>query len=89
MQAITTKYFGPTNFRGGRIKASAQRGSVTVAYNHALNIEGNHRAAIDALVVKFVNEDAKKYGTDVTLNPWNRPYVVGAMITGFAAVYLP
>lgn len=32
MQAIETRYLGPTNFRGARIKATCQAGSVTVAY---------------------------------------------------------
>ncbi len=53
MQAIETKYLGPTNFRGARIKASAQAGSVTVPYDHALNVEGNHDAACKALVRKW------------------------------------
>ncbi len=53
MQAIETKYLGPTNFRGARIKASAEAGSVTVPYDHALNVEGNHDAACKALVRKW------------------------------------
>lgn len=47
-QAITTKYLGPTNARGSRIKASSESGhSVTASYDHALNPVENHaRAAI-------------------------------------------
>lgn len=53
MQAIETKYLPPTNHRGARIKASAQTGSVTVPYDHALNYDENHIAAARALVKRF------------------------------------
>jgi hypothetical protein len=48
-QAIETKYLGATNTKGGRIKATAWYGSVTVPYDHALNSDGNHKAAALAL----------------------------------------
>lgn len=63
-QAIATKYLGPTNYRGGRIKASADAGSVTVSYDHRLNVEDNHRAAAIAL--------ANRYG-------WNTNMVGGSL----------
>jgi hypothetical protein len=34
MQAIVTKYLGPTNTRGSRIKAAASSGSVTVPFDY-------------------------------------------------------
>lgn len=52
-QAIVTKYFGPTNTRGSRIKASASAGSKTVPYDHALNINDNHAAAAKAFAEKL------------------------------------
>lgn len=52
-QAIVTKYIGPTNFRGSRIKATASAGNVTVSYDPALNSEDNHLAAAEALANKF------------------------------------
>lgn len=52
-QSITTKYIGPTNFRGSRIKATAEAGSVTLSYDHALSSEENHCAAAKALAEKF------------------------------------
>jgi len=52
-QAIVTKFIGPTNNRGSRIKATADAGSVTVSYDHALGVEGNHRAAAEALALKY------------------------------------
>ena len=52
-QAIETRYLGPTNTKGGRIKATAWGGSVTVPYDHALNTEDAHKAAADALIAKM------------------------------------
>lgn len=52
-QAIETKYLGPTNYRGARIKASAQAGSVTISYDHALDVDDNHMRAAQALARKF------------------------------------
>ena len=52
-QAITTRYIGPTNFRGSRIKAKAAAGSVMVNYLCDLNIEDNHTRAAKALAEKF------------------------------------
>ena len=53
MQAIETKYLPLMNHRGARIKASAQAGSVTIPWDYALNVEGNHDAACKALVRKL------------------------------------
>ena len=52
-QAIATRYLGATNYRGSRIKATASAGSVTVGYDHALNLSENHLAAAVALANKF------------------------------------
>jgi len=53
-QAITTKYIGPTNYRPARVKATAASGlSVTVSWDHALNVDDNHTAAARALAVKL------------------------------------
>ncbi len=52
-QAIETKYLGATNTKGSRIKASAAAGSVTLPYDYALDAQGNHKAAADALIAKL------------------------------------
>ncbi len=52
-QAIQTKYLGPTNHRGGRIKATCEAGSVTISWDHALGPVENHTAACTALVEKL------------------------------------
>lgn len=48
-QAITTKYLGPSNVRGSRVKASCQAGSLTLDWTHSLNGNENHMAAAQAL----------------------------------------
>lgn len=53
MQAIVTKYFGPTDHRGSRIKAVCEAGSLTVAWDYALDVEANHHAAAVALATKL------------------------------------
>jgi hypothetical protein len=55
MQSIHTKYSGPTNTRGSRIRAIASggAGSVSVPYDHALSAEGNHDEAAKRLAAKM------------------------------------
>lgn len=52
-QSITTKYIGPTNFRGARIKATAEAGSVTLPFNYEVNHDKSHHHAAKALAEKF------------------------------------
>ena len=54
MQTIETKFFGPGNVRGSRIKATSTSGeSVTVSYDHALSSDENHHRAAIALARKL------------------------------------
>jgi hypothetical protein len=52
MQAITTKYIGPTNSRVSRIKASCPAGSVTLPYD-CDERDGGHYVAAVALMRKL------------------------------------
>ncbi len=52
-QAIKTKYIGPTNSRGSRVKATCDAGSITIDWQDELNIDRNHATARDALCVKL------------------------------------
>jgi hypothetical protein len=52
MQAIQTRYLGPTNSRGARIKAWAAAGSITIAYPYELSGQACHRMAAEALALK-------------------------------------
>ena len=53
VQAIVTRYLGPTDRKGSRIKATAAAGSVILQLDHALNIEANHARTAKALADKF------------------------------------
>ena len=86
MQAIITKFLGPTNTRGARIKAAAMRGSLTVSYDHSMDSEGNHVAAAKALKEKFQFEDPAAHRAH---SFWIQPTVTGTLPDGtYAHVYL-
>lgn len=51
-QAIQTKFLGPTNVKGSRVKAWAEAGSITVSWDYSLDSAGNHRAAAEKLAAK-------------------------------------
>lgn len=88
MQAIITKFYGPTNCRGARIKASCDRGSLFFSYPYEMSGDKCHIAAVDALIAKFIKEDAEKYGTHV--NPWSKPRVCGQIPSGeYVHVFIP
>ena len=53
MQAIITRFLPCTNTRPSRVKAIAEAGSVILSWDHALNSDGNHKAAAEALRRKF------------------------------------
>ena len=52
-QAVVTKFLGPTNTRGSRVNAKCAAGSLTVSWDHALSVDGNHASAAKALVEKL------------------------------------
>lgn len=66
MQAIVTKYHGPTNARGSRIKATAAAGSVIIPVENELSLQQNHKRAAAALADKFA---------------WNKPHY-GTLVMG-------
>ena len=61
MIAIQTKYIGPTNTKGSRIKAWTHSGfNVTIPYPHQYSYETCHFQAVKALI--------KKHDLDWNLN---------------------
>ena len=52
-QAIVTKYCGPTDHRGSRVKAKAYAGEVTLSWDDTLDTDANHALAAKALAEKF------------------------------------
>jgi hypothetical protein len=54
MIAIETKYLGPTNTKGARIKAIGGKNSITVSFDcSAKTVQDAHRIAAEALVNKM------------------------------------
>jgi hypothetical protein len=53
MQAIQTKYLGPTNNRGSRIKAWCGAASKTIDYPYGLDADLAHYTAAQELVVQL------------------------------------
>lgn len=54
-QAIITKFLGPTNYKGARVKAyaSSARPSVTIPWDHAWSSEQNHTFAARILAERL------------------------------------
>lgn len=52
MQAIRTKFVGPTNFRGARIIATSYQYRTVMLYDHELDIDANHERAAELHAVK-------------------------------------
>ena len=57
-KAIVTRYLCPTNTRGARIRATCDRGSVSIPYPDEANQGADaHAVAVRALLAKFAEED--------------------------------
>lgn len=76
MQAIEVTYLPRTGGRSSRMKASCERGSITIPYPYGLDARDRPKAAADALVRKFVEED-KARGVPSVENTWGKPFVAG------------
>lgn len=64
MQAIVTKYIGPTNTKESRIKATCAAGSITVGYHsidHARHEQDRHQL-VAAMLQKKLGRDSEYYG---------------------------
>ena len=62
-QAITTKYLGPTNHKGARVRARNAAGhTVTLGWDHGLESKQNHIEAAKALAMKLGWESDRWYG---------------------------
>jgi hypothetical protein len=65
MQAIRTRYLGPTNRRDARISVSCEAARIIVPWDDRLDTEENHIAAREVLVRKL-GWDEKYYAPMVT-----------------------
>lgn len=73
MQAIDTKYYGPTNYRCARIRVRCQARTMFVYWDHSLGIEPNHDAAAKTLAEKL---------------DWRGRWFSGALADGSGNVYV-
>jgi hypothetical protein len=74
MQAIVTKYIGPSNVKGSRIKATSASGvSAFSDYKSEYDTERNHREAIRKLCHKL---------------GWHGHMVLGSTKVGYVAVFV-
>lgn len=85
-QAIITKFIPCTDRRGSRIKAACDRGAIIVSYGHSAS--NPHKAAVLALVRKFMAEDEKQYGTPPSKNPWRGPWMEGGLPNNGGSVFV-
>jgi hypothetical protein len=67
---IKTRFLGPTNNRGARIKATCQAGSITIPYAYELASGGSHWLAAQKLI--------KKCGLQ-----WGEKFTVGSDNNGY------
>jgi hypothetical protein len=58
---IKTRFIGPTNYRGARIKATCQAGSVTVSLDYSLSGTDAHWQAVLSLIAKYGLRFGDKY----------------------------
>lgn len=76
MQVIYTYYLGPTDTKGGRVKAriASKGASVTLGWDHSLSIGENHKAAAIAVAAslgwagEWIGGDAGDNGGYVYVN---------------------
>lgn len=67
--AIVTKFLGPTNNRGSRVKATMPSGkSVTIDWDHALDSEGNHNRAAARCYQKHILDLSETRSADLAPN---------------------
>jgi hypothetical protein len=71
-QTIITKFLGPTNSNGARVKASCEAKVMIFAWDHSLSSQDNHSAA------------AMKLAKDALV--WEGSFIVGALNTGYVFV---
>ena len=53
MQAIRTRYYGPSDTRGTRITAKCEGGSLTIPRNYSLDVEQDHARAAQKLAERL------------------------------------
>jgi hypothetical protein len=84
LKIIQTKYIGPTNLKGSRVKAIDDKGnSATLEYRSEFDPEKNHLAAARALLQKIetkhaLNDRETSEMTITSIGSWGSGYIFGA-----------
>lgn len=83
MQAIITRHLPATDKLGARIKATCERGNLTLPWPHELSGDAVHRFAVQELCRRFLAEDVAKYGeASRTGSAWAAPFVTAELGDG-------
>ena len=82
MQSIITKFLPCTNTKQDRVKAMCERGSITLSWDYALDVEPNHKRAIVALLRKFATEDSQRHDINPWMSTWACDWHIGALPAG-------
>jgi hypothetical protein len=86
MKAIVVKYFGPTNTRGSRFRATAEGVKpFTVSYDHALSADQNAEAAARGLALRM---DWLKLRARDTHTAFAEDYCEGCLPDGVTRVWV-
>jgi len=80
MQAIRTRFAGPTDTRGARIVATSHYGRTVFAYDYALSAGENHVAAAAAHVSARMNPCGPYALTSGTLPDGSHAHVVAVTV---------
>lgn len=83
VKVIHTKYIGPTNYRGSRVKATDDlKNSVTLPWDAALSVEANHTRAANKLLKQVehkhesgLKDDAFTQHVIVGIGSWENGYI--------------
>lgn len=81
MRAITVKYFGPTDHKGSRLRASSGKLSTTIGWAHDLDCAGNYNEALRAHVTKLAKDGPGWHGRWIGATLGEQGYVYVQMPT--------
>ena len=70
MEAIKTRFLGPTETKGARIKASWSKGSLTIPYPYEMDRQGGHQQAARLL---FSRDFSRDFGGNIVFATGHLP----------------
>ncbi len=70
MEAIKTRFLGPTDTKGARIKASWSKGSLTIPYPYEMDSHDGHQQAARLL---FSRDFSRDFGENIIFSTGHLP----------------